>query len=164
MVAFALVAALTAFADTPLPPNIAVSADLTRIVSEALRASPTLRQQSERIGRMRRVRVQIELHPPEEPSPLVMGRAYTNIRRYQFGLIIAAVRLISTHSAAALLAHELEHVSEYADGIDYWAASVRTPHAVWKTGRNTFETARAVFVERAVEREVRLSQARHLDR
>ena len=164
MVTLALVGMLTAFTDTPLPRNIVVAPSLVNTMAEALRASPTLRELIHHLSRAERVHIHIDLDPLDTTSDGVAHRAYTRFRRYQFGLIIAVVRLPSTRGAAALLAHELAHVREYADGMDYLAASIRTPFAVWKTGSYTFETARAMDIERVVAAEVRLTQARQLDR
>ena len=160
MLALALVAALAGADEFRLPPNIVVAASLLPIVEDALRASPTLREQCARIARMRRVRVRVDVDASEFPSLAGGARAHTNIRRYQFGLIAAAVHLWSTRDAAALLAHELEHVSEYAEGIDYRAEATRDPRSVWATGPNIFETRRAVRAGRVVADELAAEQQR----
>lgn len=154
MLALALVAALLAADEPGLPANIKVSPQLAAIVEGTLRLSPTLREQCERIGRVRRLRVYIDLDSEDKPSGLMLSRAHTNIRRYEFGAIKATIHLPSTRDAVELLAHELEHVQEYADGINYHAESIRSPHAVWTTGPDTFETLRAVFAGRQVAEEV----------
>ena len=158
MLALALVAALAGADEFRLPANITVAASLLPIVEDALRASATLRDQFEQIGRIRRVRVQIELDAPESPSLRVLSRAHTNIRRYQFGLIDAAVHLWSIRDAAELVAHELEHVREFAEGVDYRSQAARDPDGVWMTAPNTFETARALRAGRAVVYELAARQ------
>ena len=154
MLALALVAALLGADEPRLPINIRLSPRLAAIVADALRASPTLREQCERIGRIKRLRVHIDLDAQDEPSGALMSRAHTNIKRYQFGAITAAIHLWSTRDVVELLAHELEHVSEFAEGINYKAESVRSPDTVWATGPGTFETARAVFTGRLVAAEI----------
>jgi hypothetical protein len=154
MLALALVAALAGADEFRLPANITVAASLLPIVEDALSVSATLRDQCEQIGRIRRVRVQIDLDAPEFPAPGVLTRAHTNIRRYQFGLIAAAVHLWSIRDAAELIAHELEHVREFAEGVDYQSRAVRDPHGVWMTAPNVFETARAIRAGRAVANEL----------
>jgi hypothetical protein len=154
MLALALVAALLGADEPRLPINIKLSPRLAAIVADALRESPTLREQCERIGRIRRVRVYIDLDAPDEPTAPLLSRAHTNIKRYQFGAITAAIHLWSTRDVVELLAHELEHVSEYAEGINYHAESARSPDTVWATGPDTFETARAVLVGKLVAAEI----------
>jgi hypothetical protein len=154
MLALALVVALAGADEFQLPPNITVAASLVSLVEGALRASATLREQCDQIGRMRRVRVQVQLDASEFPASGVLTRAHTNIRRYEFGMITAAVHLWSTRDLAELLAHELEHVREFAEGADYRAQAARDPHSVWMTGPNTFETVRAVRAGRAVANEI----------
>jgi hypothetical protein len=154
MLALALVAALLGAGEFQLPPTITVAPGLLPIVEDALRASSTLREQCDQIGRNLRVRVSVELDAADFPAPGVLARAHTNIRRYQFGLIIAAVHLWSTRDAAELLAHELEHVREFAEGVDYAAQAARDPHGVWRTAYNTFESVRALRAGRAVANEL----------
>ena len=154
MLALALVAALAGADQVQLPPNISLTSHLTAIILDALRASPTLREQCARIGRLPRVRVRIELDVDERPHNLLFIRAQTQIRRYQYGAIVAVVHLWSTRDAAELIAHELEHVREFAEGIDYRAAAARLPRTVWMTGPNTFESTRAVQLGKTVADEL----------
>jgi hypothetical protein len=154
MLALALVAALTGAGEFRLPANITVAASLLPIVEDALRASATLRDLCDQIGRIRRVRVRIDLDAPEFPAVGALTRAHTTIRRYQAGLIAADVHLWSSREAAELIAHELEHVREFAEGIDYRSQAARDPHGVWMTAPNTFETARALRAGRAVVNEL----------
>ena len=154
MLALALVAALASAGESRLPANITVAASLLPIVEDALRVSATLRELCDQIGRVRRVRVRIDLDAPEFPAPGAVTRAHTKIRRYEAGLIIADVHLWSLRDAAELVAHELEHVLEFAEGIDYRSRAVRDPHGVRTTAPNTFETARALRAGRAVANEL----------
>jgi hypothetical protein len=154
VLALALVAALAGADQFPLPQNVTVSSGLVAIVLDALKASPTFREQCERIGRMRLVRVTIDLDAAERPIGPVLVRAQTEIRRFQYGLILAAVSLWSTRDAAELVAHELEHVREFAEGVDYRSAAARMPRSVWMTGPNTFESTRATVVGRMVAGEL----------
>lgn len=159
MLALALVVSLAGPDPFQLPDNITVTSQLREIVMDAIRASPTFREQCARIGRMRRVRVHIEMDAAEHPRGQLFSRAHTDIRRYQYGLISAAVHLVSTRDAAELVAHELEHVREFAEGMDYRVESVRTPRSVWATGPNTFESSRALHIGRVVAYEIASSLA-----
>jgi hypothetical protein len=157
VLALALVVALAAPAPFQLPDNITVTSQLRAIVLDAIRASPTFREQCARIGRMRLVRAVIDIGAGEYPRGQLFSRAHTDIRRYQYGLIIAAVHLVSIRDAAELVAHELEHVREFAEGVDYRVQAVRTPRAVWQTGPNTFESSRAVSIGRIVAEEIAMA-------
>jgi hypothetical protein len=137
-----------------LPSNVTVTSRLLAIVTDAIRASPTLRDQFQRVGRNRRVRVHIDLDAAESTSGVLFSRAHTDLKRYEYGLVVAAMHLVSTEGAVQLIAHELEHVLEFAEGINYRAASLRTPRVAWRTGAGTFETARALHIERVVTAEV----------
>ena len=156
MLVLALVAALAGpdQFQSQLPQNITVASQLVAIVLDALRNSPTFRQQCERIDRMPLVRVRVVFDSGERPEGTFFARAQTDIRRYQYGLIVATVSLWSTRDAAELVAHELEHVREFAEGMNYQAAAARLPRTVWKTGPNTFESTRAVLVGRTVADEL----------
>lgn len=154
MLALALVVALGAQDSIQLPPNITVESPLLAIVLDAIRASPTFRVQVARIGRNRRVRVSVAIDAAERQSGVFFSRASTDIKRFEYGLVVAAVHLVSAHGAAELIAHELEHVHEFAEGTNYRAAATRLPRVVWQTGPNTFETARALNVERVVASEI----------
>jgi hypothetical protein len=154
MLALALVAALVSADDTRLPPNITVPARLAAIVADALHDSPKFREQCAAIGRLRRVRVRVDLDAADQLPGSFESRAHTHFQRFQYGAINAAVRLRSIRNAAELLAHELEHVREFAEGIDYRVQAVRAPHAVWRIGPDTFETVRAILAGYAVADEI----------
>ena len=154
MLALALAAALVAPDAVQLPPNVTVASRLLVIVTDAIRASPTLREQFVRIGRNRWIRVHLDIDAAERQSGVLFSRAHTDIKRFQYGLIVAAVHLVSTNHAAELIAHELEHVHEFAEGTNYRAEAARLPRRVWQTGPNTFESARALQIERIVAAEI----------
>ena len=144
-------------ADVDLPLNIALGTDLQDVVAEMLRTSETFRRQCRLIGDRPRVRVRIQLEV--RPGPYRIGRARSDVARYQFGSVTALVRVWSHSEAIELIAHELEHVIEIAEGVDYQALSRLQPRAVWSDESGTFETTRAIQVGRQVKREVRLANA-----
>jgi hypothetical protein len=45
---------------------------------------------------------------------------------------------------AELISHELEHVIEQLDGVDLAGIARRAPATVWLSGRDSFETLRAI--------------------
>jgi hypothetical protein len=45
---------------------------------------------------------------------------------------------------AELIGHELEHVIEQLDGVDLAGTARRAPTTVWLSGRDSFETVRAI--------------------
>jgi hypothetical protein len=147
---------IVSFADStdlplPLPLNIVVSPDLRDIVAHMLRESEVFRRQCELIGRMPHLRVHIVLE--EAPGGVRAVRAQTDLVRYEFGSITARVRVWVPGDAIELIAHELEHVIEVGEGINYRALLVRRL-VVWSRDGSAFETARAIQLGLEVKREV----------
>jgi hypothetical protein len=136
-----------------VPRNILVDPGLTNIVAGMLEASPTFRDQCRRLDRLPRVRVRLLLDVAGG-SERSGCRAQCVLSRYEFGHIDAAVHLWSVENAPELIAHELEHVLEYAEGTNYRMLSVRRASGVWVTGHGHFESARAIDVQERVAREV----------
>ena len=133
-----------------LPPNISASPELCDVVAVMLRESATFRTQSRRLGTMPHVRVQISLEEPRGRRPA--ARAQTDLARYDFGGITAFVHLRSRRDAIELIAHELEHVIEFAEGLNYRILAVLQPGSVWEA-QGGFETSRAMDAGRRVQRE-----------
>ena len=136
-----------------LPANIVVDARLLDIVGEMLRSSPTFREQCRQLARNKRLMVRMDVDDGEA-SAMRTHRAEAQIRRYQYGLIIARIRLWSVSGADELIAHELEHVLEYAEGVSFPAESFRHSARVWVAARGSYETARAITVGQRVAEEM----------
>jgi hypothetical protein len=143
---------------TDLPPNIQVTADLQHVVAFMLRDSRTFRRQCGLIGDRQRLHVQItlEVHPGWRWAA---ARARADLARYEYGRITAQVRVWSRADAIELIAHELEHVLEFAEGVNYRALALLQPGSVWGGDRGAFETMRATVAGATVKREVKLASA-----
>ena len=135
-----------------LPVNIAVDAALQDVVAGMLEQSPAFRVQVQALGRIRPLRVRITLN--EQGPHSVATRAQCRLLRYQYGGLVAEVQLHSRAEAPELIAHELEHVAEFAEGANYRALSLHQPGAVWVTSAGHFETRRAIDAGERVAREV----------
>ncbi len=105
---------------------------------------------------MPHVRVRISLEEP--PGRVPASRAQADLRRYRFGAITAFVHVRSRRDAIELIAHELEHVIEFAEGTNYRTLARLQPGSVWEV-RGGFETTRAVDAGRRVQRESSLATA-----
>lgn len=141
-------------ADHPeLPANIIVDEPLTDLAFEMLRGSQTFRHQCQRLGMIRVLSVRVSLDLQRQ-----WGRREYNARcrlmRYQYGRIEADVRLITLADAQSLIAHELEHVREYVEGMNFLATSVQYPRRVWITPQGHYETTRAIQAGDQVASEV----------
>ena len=127
-----------------VPDNIIVDEPLTDVVAEMLRGSHTFRNQCRRLGMTRLLRVRVSTDLKTRWSGPLECNATGTIRRYQYGRVDADVRLFTLVNAQGLIAHELEHVREYVEGINYLATSIQHPGRVWITLRGHYETARAI--------------------
>lgn len=140
-----------------LPPNISVSLDLHDVVALMLRDSESFSGQIRLLGAMPHVRVRIILDDHLGQTPAV--RARCDLARYAFGAVTAAVHVRSRPDAIELIAHELEHVIEFAEGTNYRAQALARPGSVWKVN-DAFETTRAMDAGLRAKREARLATAR----
>ena len=125
-----------------MPANIVLDAALVDIVTEMLERSPAFRQQWRSLGRMPRVRVRIRLTDVLPGERTV--RAQCVLSRYEYGGIAAMIEVRSRLNAPELIAHELEHVAEFAEGINYRALAIQNRGVAWLTGGGHFETRRAI--------------------
>jgi hypothetical protein len=130
--------------DTPVPANFIVANSLTDVVIEMLQGSHTFRKQCRHLGSVRALEVRVSLDPKWDPISRREGRAKCIIRRYQYGRIEADVRLLTAIDMQTHIAHELEHVREYVEGINYLVTSIQFPSRVWITFEGHFESARAI--------------------
>lgn len=124
-----------------LPFNLLLDPSLSAMVMRMHRMSSTFRNQCRLIGANRKLVVRVELGVPPRDA---VARAECSMARYQYGRIEAAVRVWPTIDASQLLAHELEHVLEFAEGLNYRAAALIQPGHVWRVGHDHFETRRAI--------------------
>jgi len=139
-----------------LPPNISVGPELRDAVAVMLRESETFRRQSRLLGTMPHVRVHISLEEPLGRMPAARARA--DLQRYRFGAITAFVHLQSRRDAIELIAHELEHVIEFAEGTNYRTLAVLQPGSAWAV-HGGFETTRAIEAGLRVQRESSIAMA-----
>lgn len=135
----------------PIPPNLRVCAQLQSVVSELLDKSPTIRRQSEVIGRLSRVRVNLGL------AGVVGGshsRARGTIQHYEHGFLEAVITIPVGDDHAELIAHELEHVLEQIEGLDLAALAAQHASGVSRLADGAFETERARAAGIAAAKEV----------
>ena len=147
-------------APSGLPLNISVGPDLDDVVAGMWRASGTFRSQTRQLGTMPHVRVSIRLE--EHPGTRPAARAQSELQRYEHGAIIAFVHVWSRPDAIELIAHELEHVLEFAAGTNYRMLSTLARGSVWALHRGGYETTRAVDAGLRVKLEARPAHLRAL--
>jgi hypothetical protein len=137
-----------------LPHNIIVAAPLADVVLDMLRSSRTFRRQCRQLGMVRTLSLRISVDPESQSRPRYECNAMCTINRYQYGRVEAHVRLLTLKNSENLIAHELEHVREYVEGMNYLATSVQYPHRVWVTLGGHYETARAIAAGDEVAAEI----------
>jgi hypothetical protein len=143
-----------------MPFNIIVDRPLNAVVAHMLDRSPTFRDQVLHLGSLSFVRIRIVLHPTLILSSREPGcRADADLRRYQFGRIDALVRLPSRYNAPELIAHELEHVREFAEGVNFRLLAARASSGVWYARTGHYESSRALATGKRVALEVKRGTA-----
>ena len=142
-----------------LPPNIRTTDDLRPIIEALLARSPTLREQCARIAIANKTWVSMTLSAARFPS---LARARSTARRYQTGLLVIDVEIPpASQDLAELLAHELEHVTEFVDGVDFKKlAGTRNAGIVQCRSDGSFETERAQKAGRRAKFEVEATPER----
>ena len=160
---YGLAASVVAATPSPtLPPNIIVDRALETIVARMLDRSPTFRGQVVQLGSMVLVRIRVVLDPSLATSATrPMCRADGLLRRYTFGRIDALIRLPSDKNAPELIAHELEHVREFVEGVNFRLQAARLHSGVWHAYSGHYETARALAIGHRVALEVKRGTALH---
>jgi hypothetical protein len=143
-----------------LPDNIVIDPRLRDVVAEMLRASHTFREQCRYLGAARVLHVNVSLESQQQSAASRQDRADCRLIRYQYGRIEAMVRLWTTKNVQELIAHEFEHVREYAEGARFLAMSVKHPRRVWITFDGHYETARAIETGERVTDETARYRAR----
>ena len=136
-----------------LPPNIRTTDDLRPIVEELIRRSRTIREQCARIAIARHTYISLMLSAARLPA---LTRARSTARRYHSGLLVVDVEIPpATQDFAELLAHELEHVTEFIERVDFKKlANTRNAGVVQCGGDGSFESDRALRAGRAAAAEL----------
>jgi len=132
----------------PWPCPIVVKPTLRGVFEKAYLRSRTLQRQCHDLLAARAV---VELEWGISKDSLV--RAHTEMKLTEDGVVVAHISVPPVSEAVQLVAHELEHVIERAQGVDYAAESRRPGSKIWET-RGVYETQRAVDAERELAREL----------
>lgn len=148
-------------ADRPdLPANIIVHDALKDVARDMLEGSRTFRNQCRRLGLIRELGVRISFDLETRWSGRPECNATCTIKRYRYGRIQADVRLLTLTNVQSLIAHELEHVREYVEGMNYLATSVQYPRRVWITQQGHYESSRAIEAGNQVASEMSRHRSR----
>jgi hypothetical protein len=136
-----------------LPANIHAADELRGPIAQLLARSRTLRGQCARIAAERRTQVTLTM---SAPSMDLEVRARSTARRYDSGLLIVEIEIpAASRDFTELLAHELEHVTEFIDHVDFKRlASTRGGSDVERRRDGSFESERALRAGRAAAAEV----------
>ena len=154
----AVPAAATFFAGGPQSPGkvrewpcrIVAQPPLFQVVERAWMMSASFRRQCEALAEKRAV---ADLRPGASTSGSL---ALSRITFADDGVVVGRVTVPLADNTIELIAHELEHILERAEGVDLLQESRRSNSAVWKA-LDGFETQRAINLGRQVAREVRES-------
>jgi Tol biopolymer transport system component len=132
---------------TALPPNLRGGV-FESVVQQMWRSSPTFRRQCARVAGAPRLTITVRGEPPRSGSSI---RAYTRISDKRGG-VTAQVVILNPSDAIELIAHELEHIVEYLDGVEPGrdACGGRQPRQPGKP----YETCRAIHAGQQVVREI----------
>jgi len=136
-----------------LPANIRTTAEIRSAVAPLLARSPTLRAQCAKIAAAPRTYVSIALSTARFSAET---RARSTARRYLSGLLMVEIEIPSaSQDFAELLAHELEHVTEFIEGVDFKALAESHAGGVVQCGiAGGFESVRAKQAGRAAAAEI----------
>lgn len=138
-------------ADQARPPaNLRVESAFRLVVEQMWEASPTFRRQCGRLAAEPSLVVTVSREDPSVGASL--ANAWTTLTLKNNVLLKAEVHIKVTSNAAELIGHELEHILERLDNVDFHAQAGNG--AVWKNGKASFETRRANEAGRRVAREI----------
>jgi hypothetical protein len=141
----------------PWPCRLTVTGDLRVFADLAWEHSPTFREQCRKLAAAGAT-VIVEPVPSRE-----MWRARTRIQRTDDGVTIARTRVRPSAHAEELIAHELEHVVEYLEGVQFLMEAHRGSSRVSLSG-GAYETQRAIDAGHRVAQEVHdATTGRHID-
>jgi hypothetical protein len=136
-----------------LPANIRTTLELRDAVATLLARSPTLRAQCEKIAAAPKTYVTVEL----SVGPFsAQTRARSTARRFPSGLLMVDVEIPpASQEFAELLAHELEHVTEFIEGVDFKTLAQSRDSGILQCGAGgSFESVRAQQAGRAAAAEI----------
>jgi hypothetical protein len=136
-----------------LPEGIAAPNPLRRHMDVMFHESATFRQQCRRLavpGLYVRVKVDVQLIDKAYRAQTVITRSDS--------VIFAIVTLGAYGDPTEWLAHEFEHIIEQIEGARLAAMAEEPGGRAWRSGQDTFETARALQAGQLVKREVRQAQ------
>jgi hypothetical protein len=139
-----------------LPANVRTTTEMRRLIAPLLARSPTLRAQCAKIAAAPRTYVSVALSVGPFFAPT---RARSTARRYLSGLLMVDIEIPpASPDFAELLAHELEHVTEFIEGIDFRALAEARDGGVMQCGvAGSFESARAQQAGRTAAAEINLA-------
>jgi hypothetical protein len=137
-----------------LPPNLTIPDVYRSYVNSMLRLSPTFRRQCLRIANALGLTVVLRQFLARSPERM---RARTSLKTVPDGRRYATVEIEALHDPVELIAHEIEHVIEWLDGVDLRARAALPGTGVHLCdgGNGAFETIRATRAGLAVAEEVR---------
>jgi hypothetical protein len=136
---------------TALPPNMRVAGLFQPLVTKMLERSATFRRQCLRIARADRLDVMLTTFQGYAPARV---RARARLETTRDGRLIATLEIKPLDDSAELIAHEIEHVIEWLDGVDLRARATLRASGVETDAAGTYETIRAMRIGQIVTREV----------
>jgi hypothetical protein len=135
------------------PCRLVIVNELRPIVQVAWERSPTFRSQCERLadaGTLVLLRRATSVQTPRTAQSLIGASAD--------GVTVAQVLVGMDRESVRHIAHELEHILEYLDGVDFPVKASRHRSGITRSG-NAYETERAFEAGERAAREVRESPA-----
>jgi hypothetical protein len=134
----------------PWPCLLVVRPTLLGVIEDAWQRSPTFRRQCEELAEAGAV-VFLAWGTTDSQS-----QAVTRLRLDEKGVVVAHVVVQPVRHAMELVAHELEHVIEKIEGVDFTVQSARRGSGVWRA-HGGFETRRAIDAGKRVAQELQES-------
>lgn len=132
----------------PWPCRLMVIGELRASAELAWEHSPTFREQCRKLAAAGATLI------VEPATPRELWRATTEIRKTQDGFTFARARVRPAKNAPELIAHELEHVIEFTDGVRLLMEAKAGRSGV-SLSAGSYETRRAIEAGRRVAQEVR---------
>jgi hypothetical protein len=134
-----------------LPPNMNVTGMYRELLASMLKRSATFRRQCLRIARAERLQVELTTFKGYDPARV---RARARLEFGKEGRLFATIEIRPLDDSAELIAHEIEHVIEWLDGVDLRTSAARRDSGVEEDDGGRYETVRAVRVGLMVSKEL----------
>ena len=135
-----------------LPANIRTTTELQKLIAPLLARSPTLRAQCAKIAAAERTWVSVTLSVAQLPG---QARARSTARRSLSGVLMVDIEIpAASQDFGELLAHELEHVTEFIERVDFKALADARDSGVLQCTGGSFESARAQQAGRSAAAEI----------